>query len=168
VGHGSFPRRCRVKGSWTNLSDRQLIESVFAGNGEMAARMRVLDWSATPLGRVEQWPQTLRTSVRIMLGGNYPMFICWGPDYTCLYNDATVPVVRTKHPWALGQGAPEVYPELWDFLGPVFDRAMTKGETAGAVADQPFVMQRTDYLEECYFAFSFTTVPDDNGRWAAC
>src|SRR5271170_6632102 len=48
-------------------SDRQLIESVFAGDSEMAARMRALDWAATPLGPVEQWPQALRTSVRIVL-----------------------------------------------------------------------------------------------------
>jgi hypothetical protein len=48
-------------------SKRELIESVFAGDGEMATRMRALDWSATPLGPVEQWPQALRTSVRIVL-----------------------------------------------------------------------------------------------------
>jgi PAS domain S-box-containing protein len=46
---------------------RELIESVFAGDSEMATRMRALDWSATPLGPVEQWPQALRTSVRIVL-----------------------------------------------------------------------------------------------------
>ncbi|MGO9936126.1 MAG: ATP-binding protein [Terracidiphilus sp.] len=45
----------------------ELIESVFAGDSEMATRMRALDWSATPLGPVEQWPQALRTSVRIVL-----------------------------------------------------------------------------------------------------
>jgi len=46
---------------------RELIESVFTGDSEMATRMRALDWSATPLGPVEQWPQALRTSVRIVL-----------------------------------------------------------------------------------------------------
>ncbi len=48
-------------------SKNALIEAVFAGNSEMATRMRALDWSATPLGPVEQWPQALRTSIRIML-----------------------------------------------------------------------------------------------------
>ena len=43
-------------------SKRELIESVFAGDGEMATRMRALDWSATPLGPVEQWPLALRVS----------------------------------------------------------------------------------------------------------
>ena len=71
-----------------DLSKTQLIESVFAGSGEIAAQMRALDWSATPLGPVEQWPQALRTSVRIVLGSGYPMAICWGPDFALLYNDA--------------------------------------------------------------------------------
>ena len=44
-----------------------LIESVFAGSGEMAALMRAFDWSTTPLGPVEQWPQALRICVQIVL-----------------------------------------------------------------------------------------------------
>jgi PAS domain S-box-containing protein len=48
-------------------SQSESIESVFAGDSEMATRMRALDWSATPLGPVEQWPQALRTSIQIVL-----------------------------------------------------------------------------------------------------
>jgi PAS domain S-box-containing protein len=48
-------------------SSRELMESIFAGDSELATRLRALDWSATPLGPVEQWPQTLRTSLRIVL-----------------------------------------------------------------------------------------------------
>jgi PAS domain S-box-containing protein len=147
-----------------NPSDRKLVESLFAGNGEMATRMRTLDWSTTALGPVEQWPQALRTCVRLMLGSNYPMTIMWGPDLAYLYNDANVPVVGSKHPWALGGRCREVYPEAWSFVGPLFDRVMTKGEASGTLADQLFVMHRNNYLEECYFAFSFSPVPDDSGR----
>jgi hypothetical protein len=147
-----------------DLSKTQLIESVFPGGGEMATRMRALDWPTTALGPVEQWPQALRTCVRLMLGSNYPMTIMWGPDLAYLYNDANVPVVGTKHPWALGGRCREVYPEAWGFVGPLFDRVMTKGEAAGTLADQLFLMHRNNYLEECYFAFSFSPVPDDSGR----
>jgi PAS domain S-box-containing protein len=161
---GPCPSYRRVKGFWMNPDYRNLIESVFAGRGEMATRMRELDWSMTALGPVEQWPQALRTCVRLMLGSNYPMTIMWGPDLAYLYNDANVPVVGTKHPWALGGKTREVYPEAWSFVGPLFDRVMTKGEASGTLADQLFVMHRKDYLEECYFAFSFSPVPDDSGR----
>jgi hypothetical protein len=79
----------------------QLIDSVFAGGGDMGARMRAFDWSATDLGPVEHWPQSLRACVRIVLGAGHPMLISWGPDYTMIYNDAYGVVVGNKHPGAL-------------------------------------------------------------------
>jgi hypothetical protein len=62
-----------------DLIKTELIESVFAGGGEMGARMRALDWSATALGPLEQWPQSLRACAGVMLGSGYPMLVSWGP-----------------------------------------------------------------------------------------
>jgi hypothetical protein len=72
-----------------NLSKTQLTESVFAGGGEMGARIRAFDWSTTVLGPLEQWSQALRICVRIVLGSGYPMVIFWGRDYTTLYKSGT-------------------------------------------------------------------------------
>jgi hypothetical protein len=113
-----------------DLIEMQLIESVFAGGGEMGARMRPLDWSTTVLGPVEQWPQSLRACVRIVLGSGRPMLISWGPDYTMLYNDAYGVVVGNKHPGALGRSCREVLAEAWDFIGPRFDTVFTQGQSA--------------------------------------
>jgi hypothetical protein len=55
-----------------DLSEKQPIESVFAGGGDMGARMRAFDWSTTDLGPVEHWPQSLRACVRIVLGAGHP------------------------------------------------------------------------------------------------
>ena len=44
-----------------------------SGGGEMGERTRELDWSSTPLGPIEQWPQSLKTAVSIMLGCQYPL-----------------------------------------------------------------------------------------------
>ena len=71
-----------------DLINTQLIESVFAGGGEMGGSMHAVDWTTTVLRPVEQWPQSLRTCVRIVLGSGHPMLISWGPEYTMLYNDA--------------------------------------------------------------------------------
>jgi hypothetical protein len=38
-----------------------------AGGGEMGERMRALDWTQTPLGSPVNWPQSLKTIVRVML-----------------------------------------------------------------------------------------------------
>jgi DNA-binding NtrC family response regulator/signal transduction histidine kinase len=146
-----------------DLSERPLIESVFAGGGDMGARMRALDWSATVLGPVEQWPQSLRASVGVMLGSGYPMLVSWGSAYTMLYNDPYRPLIGTKHPTALGCNIREVLPETWDFLGPRFDRVMTHGEEASDLTGQMFTVNRNHYLEECYFSFSYSPIRDDNG-----
>jgi PAS domain S-box-containing protein len=143
---------------------KNLIESVFAGSGEMAARMRELDWSATPLGPVENWPQALRTCVRIVLDSAYPMNICWGPDYVNLYNDAYVLSMGAKHPWALGRIARDVVPELWEFMKQMFDRVVTQRQPFSALADQLYPINRTNYLEEVYCALSVSPIPDDNGN----
>jgi hypothetical protein len=38
-----------------------------AGGGEMGALMRIHDWSTTPLGQIEAWPQSLKTMVAFIL-----------------------------------------------------------------------------------------------------
>jgi signal transduction histidine kinase len=144
-------------------SKKSLIESVFAGDSDMAARMRAFDWSKTDLGPVEQWSQSLRAGVRIMLGSGHPMLISWGPDYTMLYNDAYGVVVGSKHPSALGRSCREVLAEAWDYIGPRFDAVYQEGRSISTLSHQMFTFHRRNYLEECYFAFSYSPVPDDDG-----
>jgi len=141
----------------------QLIDSVFAGSSEMGARMRALDWSATALGPVEQWPQSLRACVGVILGSGYPMLVSWGPDYTMLFNDPYRPLIGTKQLTALGRSIRAVLPETWDFLGPRFDRVMSHGQEATHLTGQMFTVYRNNYLEECYFSFSYSPIRDDNG-----
>jgi GAF domain-containing protein len=146
-----------------DLIKTQLSESVFAGGGEMGVRMRALDWSATALGPLDRWPQSLRACVGVMLGSGYPMLVCWGPAYTMLYNDPYRPLIGTKHPAALGRPIREVLPETWDFLGPRFDRVMADGQEASHLTGQMFTVYRNNYLEECYFSFSYSPIRDDDG-----
>lgn len=66
-----------------------------AGAGEMGARIRTFDWARTPLGPLESWPQSLKTSVSLILTSRHPMWIGWGPEMTFLYNDAYLHVLST-------------------------------------------------------------------------
>jgi PAS domain S-box-containing protein len=147
-----------------DLKTTQLIDSVFAGGGEMAALMRAFDWSTTPLGPVEQWPQALRICVQIVLRSGYPMSICWGPHHVMLYNDAYRPPMGAKHPWALGRSCHDVFPETWGFMGPLHERIMTQGQETSFLTNQLVSLYRNSYLEECYFAFSYGPIPDDYGH----
>lgn len=52
------------------LGDQELstrAAEVLAGGGEMGAKMRAFNWSTTPLGPVEGWPQSFKTCGRLML-----------------------------------------------------------------------------------------------------
>ncbi len=142
----------------------QLIESVLGGGGEMGERMRALDWSTTALGPLEQWPHSLRICVRIILDSGYPMAIGWGPDYTLLYNDAQTALFGTKHPAALGRSTREIFSEAWEHVGPLYDRVLNEGQAYTTLTDQLFPLNRYNYLEECYFALSYSPIPDDSGH----
>src|ERR1043165_9245216 len=93
-----------------------LIDKVLTGGGEMGALMRAFDWSKTPLGPVETWPQSLRSAVSILLPSKAQIILFWGREFTVLYNDAYRPVLATKHPHVLGVSGQECWYETWDFL----------------------------------------------------
>jgi hypothetical protein len=66
----------------------------------MEERIGALDWSRTSIGPCENWSQALRTTVRILVANRFPMLLWWGPDYISIYNDAYIPILGNKHPWA--------------------------------------------------------------------
>ncbi len=129
----------------------------------MGALMRAKDWSRTPLGAPENWPQSLRTAVRIILLARYPMFVWWGKELVNLYNDGYVPMLGKKHPASLGQTASESWKEIWGAIGPRVDAVMQRGE---ATFDEALLlmMDRYGYVEETYFTFSYSPLPDDEGK----
>ena len=96
-----------------------------AGGGDMGAYMRSLNWSATSLGPVDTWPQSLRTSVSICLNSAFAFLVWWGPELVMLYNDAYSAIVSKKHPRALGSPGKDVFPEIWDTIGPMLEAVET-------------------------------------------
>ncbi|HZU96934.1 MAG TPA: ATP-binding protein [Planctomycetota bacterium] len=132
------------------------------GGGEMGALMRALDWSKTPVGPVETWPQSLKTAVSVVLESRFAMLICWGPAFVNFYNDAYRPVLgSTKHP-ALGKPLPDTFPEVWDtIIRPMFESVMA-GHAVG-FDDYMFPLDRHGYTEECYFVFSYSPIRDETG-----
>ncbi|MBA3296466.1 MAG: HAMP domain-containing histidine kinase, partial [Acidobacteria bacterium] len=128
----------------------------------MGALTRALDWSSTSLGPPARWPQSLRTALGIVLHSRYPMFIFWGPDLIQICNDAFLPVLGAKHPWALGRPAQEVWTEVWPDVGPLVEKAL-KGESTWA-EDLMLFVNRHDFLEEVYFTFSYSPIADEGGN----
>jgi PAS domain S-box-containing protein len=147
---------CRVGAQ----SDTRTIDFL-SGGGEMATLMRETDWSKTPLGPLKDWPQSLRTSVGILLSSRHPMFLAWGPELSLLYNDSYAPILGSKHPKMLGRPFTEVWSEVWEDLGPIAERALA-GEPNWSENFLLF-MKRHNYLEETYFTFSYSPIYDESG-----
>src|SRR5207344_2126566 len=96
---------------------------------EMGERMRALDWSKTPVGRVESWPQSLRSPLSMLLPSKAQMILFWDPQFVVFYNDAYRPVFGAKHPQALGLPGREAWSELWDsMLHGLLDGVVRTGE----------------------------------------
>ena len=147
-------------------ADPGAMLDMLAGGGEMGERIRAFNWSGTPLGAAEGWPQSLKTSVSLILGSRHPMWIGWGPEMTFLYNDAYLHVLgMAKHPWALGRPAAEVWAEIWDVCGPLADRVFHAGEAA-FVNDVRLFMDRGDRREETFYSFSYSPIRDESGKVA--
>ena len=130
--------------------------------GEMARLIREKDWSATPFGPMEGWSTALRSAVSIILGSRFPMVLYWGETRALIYNDAWAPVPGQKHPWALGRPGYEVWAEIWDIIGPMFDQVMNEGVATWS-DDQLLPLNRYGYVEECYFYYSYSPVRGEDG-----
>jgi PAS domain S-box-containing protein len=131
-----------------------------AGGGEMGALTRAHDWSATPLGKSETWPQSLRTAVRILLNTNHPMFIWWGPGLIQFYNDAYRQTMGPeRHPSALGQRGRECWEEIWPIIGPQIEQVMSGG---GATwhENQLVPVTRHGRLEQVYWTYGYSPIDE--------
>jgi PAS domain S-box-containing protein len=133
--------------------------------GEMGRLIRSKDWSQTALGPPEGWPQSLKTALGIMLHSRYQMFIWWGQELIYFYNDAYIPVLGKRHPWALGQSPWKVWPEIWDTIGPQAEAVLKEGRATWN-EQLELIMERNGYTEETFFTFSYSPIPDDKGRVA--
>lgn len=136
-----------------------------AENGEMAGRIRDYDWSQTSIGSPDNWPSSLRTAIGILLHSKFPMFLFWGDDLICFYNDAFRPSLGNegKHPWALGKKGQEVWGEIWSIIKPWIDHVLTTREAIW-MEDQLVPIYRNGKIEDVYWTFSYSFLSDENGN----
>src|ERR1700732_381567 len=139
------------------------LADFLAGGGEMGALTRAYDWSASPLGLAETWPQSLRTALRILLNTNHPMFIWWGEELIQFYNDAYRQTMGPeRHPSALGQRGRECWAEIWPIIGPQIEQVM-RGGGATWHENQLVPVTRHGRLEQVYWTYGFSPIDEDDG-----
>jgi PAS domain S-box-containing protein len=145
-----------------NLDLERLPPDFLVGGGEMGKLIGAMDWNGTPLGPIASWPQSLRTTVSLCVCSNFPILIAWGPKHVQIYNDGYWPICGGKHPTSMGQDFTECLASAWPAIGEAFERALA-GE-ASYIENQRMFLDRSGYLEETFFTFSFSPIRDEAGE----
>ncbi|CAM5323396.1 histidine kinase OS=Streptomyces cyaneofuscatus OX=66883 GN=G3I52_03160 PE=4 SV=1 [Streptomyces cyaneofuscatus] len=139
------------------------MDEVFTADRNIGRELARVDWSATPLGEPQDWPQSLRTAVSILLSSKFAMWMAWGPELTFFCNEAyRRDTLGQKYPWALGRPSAQVWSEIWDDIAPRIDTVLNSGE---ATWDEGLLLflERSGYTEESYHTFSYSPLRDDGG-----
>ncbi len=102
--------------------------------------------------------------VRLILHSRVPMFILWSDDLIQLYNDAYRKLLGTddRHPRILGQKAEESWPDAWEVIKPLIDKAM-QGDSVGG-EDMRVPLNRNGRWIDTYWSLDYSPLYDDADR----
>ena len=148
-----------MNAGFARTSDGKSLQFL-CGGGDMGERIRNFAWHQTPLGAPDTWPSGLRTSLRILLTTGHPVFIFWGRDLTCFYNDAYCRSLGPeKHPSILGRPAQEAWAEIWPIIGPQIDQVM-RGDSATWHENALVPIVRHGELQDVYWTYSYGPIDE--------
>ncbi|KAG0189036.1 hypothetical protein DFQ28_003982 [Apophysomyces sp. BC1034] len=131
------------------------------GDGEMAQRIRAFDWSATGLGPLERWPQSLVSVMRLVLASPVPMVVLWGRDGYMLYNDSYVVFAGGRHPYLLGCLVEQGWPEVAAFNRRILDSCLAGGTLT--YRDKERVLLRDGHPDDVWTDWYYSPVAGDDG-----
>lgn len=124
------------------------------GGGSISERIKAIDWKNNPLGEMEGWPESLKTSLNLCLNSPFPMLICWGPEMVMLYNEGYTDFLKQPYT-ALGRPAKEIWDGIWETIGPLLEGVKSTG-TPILLEDQLFYLEKSGCKKERYFTFSYS------------
>lgn len=137
------------------------LDAIFPGDSEMARTMREKDWSVTALGDPRNWPDALKTPLRMLLTTRFEMWLGWGDDLTFFYNDAYIPTLGIKHAKMLGRPFREVWAEVYDDVADQVEQV--RGGEATWNKALLLLLERSGFPEETYHSFSYSPLHLQDG-----
>lgn len=120
------------------------------------------DW---PLGAPGGWPAELTSAVSLMLASPHPLALFWGREHCVVYNDAFAGVLGDRHPWAFGRPGAQVWPDVWDRIGPALRHVLDTGEAVEQTDDR-LVLDRPGGPQETFWRYAFSPVRTVDGSIA--
>lgn len=146
------------------MPDRQLgqhASSFLTGGGELARLIAAYDWSRS-LGPIETWPESLRTTVGLLLHSPVPLVLLWGSDGIMLYNDAYAGFAGNRHPGLLGSKVLEGWPEAAELNAKVMAVGMAGGTLQ--YKDMEIALNRRGVPEPTFMDLFYSPVIAENGK----
>lgn len=135
--------------------------SFLSSKSGMAGLISRLDWSETALGPVSRWPQSVRTTVALILHSPVAIVTLWGEDGVMIYNDAYARFAGTRHPGLLGSNVRDGWPEVADFNDNVM-KAGLAGETL-SYSNQMMQLNRTGAMEDAWLDLDYSPIIGEAG-----
>ena len=133
-----------------------------SGGSVLAGLIADFDWSSTPLGSLESWPQTLKTTVALILRSPVPIVTLWGEDGVMIYNDAYSVFAGARHPGLLGSRVRDGWEEVADFNDNIM-RVVLAGGTL-AYRDQELTLFRNGAPEQVWLNLDYSPTVDEDGK----
>jgi signal transduction histidine kinase/ActR/RegA family two-component response regulator len=133
-----------------------------AGGGKVAEIISVFDWSKTPLGPLQGWPTSIKTTVALMQRSPVPIVALFGEQGTMIYNDAYSVFAGGRHPRLLGSAVREGWPEVADFN----DNVMKVGLAGGTLSyrERELVLFRSGQPERVSLNLDYSPVIGESGE----
>jgi signal transduction histidine kinase/DNA-binding response OmpR family regulator len=127
----------------------------------MAERILAFDWSATKLGPIDRWQQSLVAAVQFVLGSPLPLVMLWGKQGYMVYNDAYAEFAGGRHPYLLGSPVEMGWPEVASFNRHVVDTCLAGGTLS--YRDKELVLLRNGQPEDVWMDLYYSPAADDSG-----
>lgn len=160
VSHYAFTQNLKTTMDASPLSEPPFLQNA----GETGKLIYSYNWNDNPIGPISRWPQSLRTTLGIMLHSAFPMFLFWGEERICFYNDAYRPSLgdNGKHP-AIGKRADQVWPEIWDITNSLINHVYETGLPQW-FEDRLIPIFRNGRMEDVYWTFSHSPAYGDGDK----
>jgi PAS domain S-box-containing protein len=145
------------------MMNHSTAETAFLSHsGEMARLIAAFDWAGTSLGSIAAWPQSLKTTISLMLRSPVPIVTLWNEDGVMVYNDAYSDFAGRRHPGILGSKVREGWPEIADFNDNVMKVCFAGGTLA--YSDQEMVLDRSGVPASAFMNLYYSPVYDEAGK----
>lgn len=135
-----------------------MINRFLGGDGYIINQIMSIDWNKSPLGAMENWSESLKTTIHTCLNSPFPMLICWGPEMIMLYNEKYAEFLDNPTS-ALGEPIREIWQSIWDDLCPLLENIMSTGNST-LLKDQMYSLVKNNVEEKRYFSMSYSAIWD--------